>query len=189
MSTVKIAAENKAQKFLDPEKLLFSVPVTSDMVVADFGCGNGYYSVAAAKIVGKKGQVYALDILEDALSQTATLAKLNSIPNITTRQCDLEKLGACQIPDTSCDFAIISSILHQLENKENVIREAYRVLKTGGKLIVVDGSRLRRLGRKRKQESTPSKQNNCLKNLVSVRPRSFPPDLFITRFFIRNNAR
>lgn len=162
MSMVKIAVENKAQKFLDPEKLLFSVPVTADMIVADFGCGNGYYSVAAAKIVGKKGQVYALDILEDALSQTATLAKLNSIPNITTRQCDLEKLGACQIPDTSCDLAIISSILHQLENKENVIREAYRVLKTGGKLIVVEWQTASPFGPEAKARINPEQVKQLL---------------------------
>lgn len=134
----KIVTPIQTQKFLDPEHLLASIPLGPDMTVADFGCGNGYYSVAAAKIVGKKGQVFALDILEDALSQTATLAKLNGIPNLTTKQCDLEKLGACDVPDTSCDFAIISSILHQLENKDNLLREAYRVLKTGGKLLIVE---------------------------------------------------
>lgn len=108
------------------------------MTVADFGCGNGYYSVAAGSMAGPKGQVFALDILEDSLSQTSTLAKLVGILNVSTQACDLEKTGSCKLPDTSCDAVIISSLMHQVENRDNVLREAYRVLKTKGHLLVVD---------------------------------------------------
>lgn len=108
------------------------------MIVADLGCGNGHYAAAAGLLVGKKGQVHAFDVLEDSLSQTATLARLVGVQNVATRQCDLEKLGSCDLEGQSADVAIISSILHQLENKENIIREAYRLLKTGGRLVVVE---------------------------------------------------
>jgi ubiquinone/menaquinone biosynthesis C-methylase UbiE len=128
----------EGQRFLDPEKLLKSVPVVPGMVIADFGCGNGYYSVACGKLVGNKGKVFALDIMGDALSQTATLARMTNVYNVTTKICDLEKLGACGIDDISCDLVIISSIMHQAEKKENIIREAYRVLKTGGRVLLVE---------------------------------------------------
>lgn len=130
--------KGKVQEFINPERILRSAPLTAGMTVADFGCGNGYYSVAAALIVGKKGQVIALDIMEDALSQTATLARLVGVPNVSTKQCDLEKLGTTDLPDTSCDLVIMSSLLHQVENKDNVLREAYRVLKTGGRFLVIE---------------------------------------------------
>lgn len=129
--------EMNGTKFLNPEKLL-TTTVTPGMTVADFGSGNGYYSVAAAFLVGKKGQVYAIDVMDDALSQTATLAKLSGLQNVSTKQCDLEKFGSCDLPETSCDLVIISSLMHQVENKDNVIREAYRVLKTGGRLLIVE---------------------------------------------------
>lgn len=128
----------KVQSFINPEKLLKSVPILPGMVVADFGSGNGYYAVAAGAMVGKKGQVYALDILEDALSQTATLAKLVKLSNITTKLCNLEKLGGSGLDDTGSDLVMIGSILHQAIDRDALLREAYRVLKTGGRMLVVE---------------------------------------------------
>ncbi len=133
-----IQSSAKSKTFVDPQELLHAVPIEPGMIVADFGCGNGYYAIAAGKLTGKKGQVHALDLLEDCLSQTATLAKLNGLHNVSTQKCDLEKLGSCPLADISCDLVVISSILHQVANQDNVIREAYRVLKTGGYLVVVE---------------------------------------------------
>lgn len=128
----------RARTFLNPEALLRQIPILPGMIVADFGCGNGYYAVASAAAAGNKGQVYALDILEDALSQTASLARLVGAYNITTHHCNLELLGNCPVPDISCDAVIISGLLHQALNKDNPIREAYRILKTGGRIMVVE---------------------------------------------------
>ncbi|OGE76648.1 MAG: hypothetical protein A3C85_01530 [Candidatus Doudnabacteria bacterium RIFCSPHIGHO2_02_FULL_48_21] len=128
----------KTRSFLNPETLLRSVPLEPDMTVVDLGCGNGHYAATAAMLVGKKGQVHAFDILEEALSQTATLARLQGAQNVATRQCDLEKIGSCNLQEQSADVVVVSSILHQLKNKENAIREAYRLLKTGGRLLLVE---------------------------------------------------
>jgi len=128
----------KTRSFLNPEALLKSVPLEPDMTVVDLGCGNGHYTAAAALLVGKKGQVHAFDILDESLSQTATLARMIGVQNVSTRQCNLEKFGSCDLEAQSADVAVMSSILHQLENKENAIREAYRLLKTGGRLLVVE---------------------------------------------------
>ena len=130
--------QTKTKTFLDREKLLRAIPLAPNMTVADFGCGNGYYAVAAGSIVGKKGRIFALDIMEDALSQTSTLAKLVGLHNVSTESCDLEKFGSCKLPDTMADVVIMASLLHQADNKDNVIREAYRVLKTGGYLVVIE---------------------------------------------------
>ena len=108
------------------------------MKIADFGCGNGHYAAAAGILVGSSGEVFALDILEEALSQTAALARLSGAHNVSTRQCNLEKFGGCNLPETSCDLVIASGILHQTENRDNVLKEAYRVLKTGGRILVVE---------------------------------------------------
>ena len=55
MATATKQNDLSPPRFLDPGSLLVSVPVTAGMVVADFGCGNGYYSVAAGSLVGDKG--------------------------------------------------------------------------------------------------------------------------------------
>lgn len=126
------------QKFINPENLLAKIPIRPGMVIADFGAGSGHFSVAAGKLAGKKGQVWALDIMEDSLSQTATLAKLEGLHNVGTRICDLEKYGSCKVAETSCDLVILSGLLHQVEAKEAVLREAYRLLKTGGLLLICE---------------------------------------------------
>src|SRR3989344_3396924 len=125
----------KTRQFLNPDHLLREVPIAPGMVVADLGCGNGHYAVAAGSLAGAKGQVLAFDVLEDALSQTAAFARLRGIQNVSTKQCDLEKMGSCDASEQSVDAVIVSNILHQLSNKDNVVREAYRLLKTGGHLL------------------------------------------------------
>ena len=138
--------QTKSKQFLKPDELLSSVGVSPEAVIADFGCGNGYYSVAAGILVGAKAQVFALDLMEDALSQTASLAKLTGLHNIITKLCNLETIRGSSLADTSCDLIILASILHQVENKENLLREAYRILKTGGKVLVVEWEKVASFG-------------------------------------------
>lgn len=126
------------QTFVKPENLLKNISLKQGMTVADFGCGSGHYTVAAAAQVGAKGQVYALDVQEEALSHTATHAKLLGLHNVSTKLCDLEKFGSCPVPETSCDLVILGSVLHQVQDRDNVLRYAYRVLKTGGWLVAVE---------------------------------------------------
>lgn len=138
--------EKKVQTFLNPVDLLAQVGLDEGMNVADFGCGNGYFAIAAAKIVGSNGQVYALDILEHMLSQTASQAKLEDAYNVTTIYCDLEKTGSTEIEDQSCDLVIVSNFLHQVNSKDGILREAYRILKTGGQILTIEWEATSALG-------------------------------------------
>ena len=53
---------NLKNRFLDPVQILPYAGIERGMVIADFGCGNGYYPVAAGKLVGDQGTVYAVDV-------------------------------------------------------------------------------------------------------------------------------
>jgi len=126
------------QKFLNPEEILTDAGLQTGMTVADMGSGNGFFTIPAAQIVGDQGAVWAIDILEEALGQVASSARLNKLKNIKTMQCDLDSMGSCKIPELSCDFVIIGKVLPQMSKPETLVREAYRILKTGGKLVVVE---------------------------------------------------
>ena len=138
MTTLTTIRNPKTRQFVDPEKLLKAVPLEPNMRVVDMGCGNGHFAVTAGSMIGSKGQVEALDILDEALSQTATLARLRGIQNVSTRICNLELFGSCPLAEQDFDLVIMAGILHQLENPSNAVREAYRLLKTGGRLLVVE---------------------------------------------------
>ncbi|OGE73605.1 MAG: hypothetical protein A3I07_01080 [Candidatus Doudnabacteria bacterium RIFCSPLOWO2_02_FULL_42_9] len=126
-------------KFIDPEKVLFAAGLTSNQTVADFGAGSGFYSLAAAKIVGDGGMVYSLDIQEPVLDHIAAEARLKKLRNIRTIQADLEQKEAIkEIPAGTVDLVLLVNISHQLKNLVNIYAEAYRVLKSGGKVLVVE---------------------------------------------------
>ncbi len=128
-----------SRKFLDPEKVLFAAGLSSGQTFADLGSGSGFYSLAAAKIVGEQGTVYSVDILESALDHTAAEARLKGLRNIKTLMCDLEQAQACkQVSAGTVDMVLFANITHQIKNRANLFAEAYRILKTGGKLVVIE---------------------------------------------------
>ncbi|OGY50033.1 MAG: hypothetical protein A3B89_03515 [Candidatus Buchananbacteria bacterium RIFCSPHIGHO2_02_FULL_40_13] len=111
------------------------------MNVGDLGVGNlAYFSVPAAKIVGKKGTVYAVDILKSVLQSVEHIAKQEGLNNIKTVWSNLEMVGATKIPADSLDLTMLINMLFQSAKDEVVFQEAYRLAKPGGKLLVIDWS-------------------------------------------------
>jgi ubiquinone/menaquinone biosynthesis C-methylase UbiE len=108
------------------------------MQVGDFGAGSGHYSRMAAAVVGPSGRVYAIDIQEDVLKHL----KLNSHEHhrsiIDTVWGDIEKLGGTHLRDASLDAVMLANTLFQIENRPELLKEIRRVLKSGGKLLLVD---------------------------------------------------
>jgi ubiquinone/menaquinone biosynthesis C-methylase UbiE len=127
--------------FVSPEKVIEDLDLRPGMAVADFGCGSGHYSVAAAKRVGKNGKVYALDIQKEMLEMVRAQAKLEHLDNIETIWTDLETQESSRFKENSVDLVIISNILFQAENKKQIIEEAYRIIKPGGKAVVIEWDR------------------------------------------------
>jgi ubiquinone/menaquinone biosynthesis C-methylase UbiE len=133
---IKVPGGNE---LLDAKKVLEIAGLSEGARVADLGCGaRGYFSLQAAKLVGTKGVVYAVDILKSALNGVESNARLHGLSNIRTLWSDLEKFGATKLPENYLDFALLINILFQTVDDETVIKEAVRLLKRGGKLLVVD---------------------------------------------------
>ena len=124
-------------RFLDPEQILAHAGLEKNNVVADFGCGNGFYPVAAAKMVGENGTVYAVDVKPESLEATMSAAKHEGLSNIYTIRHDMELPGV-DIKESSCDAVILAGILHLAKLQQNVLKETYRVLKSGGKIIAIE---------------------------------------------------
>ncbi|MBD3286820.1 methyltransferase domain-containing protein [candidate division WOR-3 bacterium] len=102
--------------------------------VLDFGCGPGGHSIAAARIVGPRGRVFALDIHPLALEMVERTAEKNNLTNIETIHSDCET----ELDTESIDTVLLYDIYHILSEPETVLEELNRVLKPEGRLSFSD---------------------------------------------------
>lgn len=130
--------QNSIGKFLDPLAIIAQLDVVPGSVVIDFGSGPGYFSIPFAKSVGSDGQVYALDILPQALETVIGKARNSGVANITTKRVNLEKEHGTKLESDLADWIILKDILFQNQKKDVIIAEAHRVLKNGGKILVIE---------------------------------------------------
>jgi ubiquinone/menaquinone biosynthesis C-methylase UbiE len=134
----KMETKNEELKFLDPEAILRQLDVASGSMTADFGCGSGYFSVALAKILGSDGKVFALDVMKQALESVESRASFLGLQNIVTKRVNLEKENGSELEEGSLDLVVMKDMLFQNKNKAVILSEAERVLKIGGKLLIVE---------------------------------------------------
>ena len=126
-------------ELLDAEKNLARLGIKAGMHVADLGCGGaGHFIIPAAKLAGGEGRAYAVDVQKSVLSTVVGRARLEGISNIKTVWSNIETVGATNIPAGSLDAVFIINTLFQSKQHENICREAVRLLKPGGKLLIID---------------------------------------------------
>ena len=127
-----------APSFADPKSNILQMGLHEGMKVGDFGAGSGHYALAAASIVGSTGRVYAVDVQEELLAPLQREAAARKLRNIETIWGDIERPAGTLLRDHALDAVILSNILVQLDDAKAALKEVKRVLKPGGKLLVVD---------------------------------------------------
>jgi ubiquinone/menaquinone biosynthesis C-methylase UbiE len=125
--------------FAHPRSNIHALGVEPGMLVADFGAGSGAYVLELAQVLNKSGRVYAIDVQKDLLRRIHTEAKKRGID-----QCveliwgDLEAPGGSKIADDTVDLVLVSNLLFQVPDKKALLREARRILKPSGRLVIID---------------------------------------------------
>ena len=121
--------------FLDPNEILNQLNLEQNMIACDLGCGAGGWAIPLAKKINK-GRVIAIDILKEPLSVLKNKASANRLFNIDAVLFDIEQ--GVKLQDFSLDLVLIANFLFEVEQKEKILREAMRILKPKGKLLIVD---------------------------------------------------
>lgn len=125
--------------FMDPARMLAACNIQTTDTVADFGAGSGFMSRAVASIA-TQGNVFAVEINRDLVARMIHEVDEKQIKNLHPLWGDIELDGGSKIASGSVDMVILSNILFQLDDKASCIREASRVLKPGGRMLIVDWS-------------------------------------------------
>lgn len=117
--------------FKNPYKLLKSAGLKSGQKVLEVGCGPGFFTIPAAKIVRNEGCVYAVDVHPLAIEKVKEKIKREGIKNVTPILTNASDTG---LPDQSVDLAFIFGLRYVAGGLENVLSEIYRILRAGGVL-------------------------------------------------------
>jgi ubiquinone/menaquinone biosynthesis C-methylase UbiE len=126
--------------FLNPQEVIREAGIDEGMLVADFGAGSGFFTRAAARTVGESGRVWAVDAHRDILSHIKTLSEAEGLHNVDVMHGDVEAAGGSRLPAGEFDCVIAANILFSCEDKNKLVAEIFRVLKNGGRAIVIDWS-------------------------------------------------
>jgi len=116
----------------DPDEILNAVEIKPDFVVADLGCGSGYFTLPLARRVKK---VYGIDVQKEMLDFLEDRLRREGIRNVELLLSDSDDIP---LEKGRVDLLLSVNTLHEFDNKEKTIREMNRVVKKGGKLLIVD---------------------------------------------------
>jgi len=121
------------RKMLPPERLLAELGIDSISIVADIGCGPGYFTLPVARMTQQT--VYGVDVSAEMLSFMMEKAEAEGLGNISVVESPAEHIG---LPDESVDRILCSLVLHEVDDLNQVFCEFKRILRPHGKMLLIE---------------------------------------------------
>ncbi len=126
-----------ASNFVIPEVVASHFHLKEGDVIADFGAGGGNFLRALSTRVGD-GRVYACEIQKCLVEKISQEVRSQHLHNVYPLWCDLEEPKGVPLKDGELDVGILINTLFQIEDKNAVASEIKRLIRTGGRLMVID---------------------------------------------------
>ena len=124
--------------FINQDKIIRQLDLKNGMIIADLGCGAGYFTIPMARTLNNTGKVYAVDVLSAALESVMSQAKLYGLMNVEMIRANVEVVGSTKIADHKADLVVLANILFQCSDQDSVLSEAKRILAPQGRIVIID---------------------------------------------------
>ena len=129
---VTVLESEDRKTWQNPAEIIRMLELKSSYVVADLGCGSGYFAVPISRKVKK---VYGVDVQKEMLEYLEQKIREQKIGNIETLLSEENKIP---LKDESVDMLLSVNTLHEFQDKEKMIKEMQRVLRPNGRATIVD---------------------------------------------------
>ena len=124
---------------IDTVKFFHELDLEKGITFLDIACGRGNYSLAVSEIIGRNGQVYAVDLWEEGILNIKNEAAAKEIQNITSFVSDASQ--HIPVENNSVDVCLMATVLHDFVGDKvdpGVMQEIVRVIKPNGVLAIVE---------------------------------------------------
>ena len=127
--------ERERRRWQDPEAILAKIGVEAGITFVDVGCGHGFFTLPAARLVGKEGRVYGLDVDSEAIGELKGKVAKEKLRNVKLEVGMAEEMVLC---DSCADIVFFGIVLHDFEDPSKVLSNAKKMIKPTGRLVDVD---------------------------------------------------
>lgn len=122
----------------NPDKIL-SPYINKGMKIVEIGPGMGFFSIPLARMTGKEGRVYCIDIQQTMLDKILARAEKKGFQNIDARLSNKDSYNIDDLKQ-QVDFVLLFAVVHEVPDQNKLFIEVASCLKPGGKLLFVEPS-------------------------------------------------
>jgi len=127
--------EESRRQWQNPEAILAQIGLRPGATFIDVGCGEGFFALPAARLVGAGGIIYGLDISPEAIESLRERASREGITNLRLKVGKAEDTVLCE---ACADLVFFGIVLHDFDKPTRVLTNAARMLKPEGRLVNLD---------------------------------------------------
>jgi ubiquinone/menaquinone biosynthesis C-methylase UbiE len=116
-------------------RMLANMGIQPGMTICDMGCGNGFYSLKMARLVGPEGRILAVDVQPEMLAMLRARTETEGIENVTPI---LGSLHDPRLPHRSVDLILLVDVYHEFSHPEHMLAAMRDALKKDGRIVLVE---------------------------------------------------
>ncbi|WP_206881168.1 class I SAM-dependent methyltransferase [Alicyclobacillus mali (ex Roth et al. 2021)] len=121
------------ERLLPPDRIIDAMEVHGQEDVIDIGAGPGFFALPMARRT--QGTVYAVDLSPEMLAMLSERARQAGLDHVQVVEATADQLP---LPDESVDRALMAFVLHEVPDQAAALREVHRVLRPGGKFLLLE---------------------------------------------------